>query len=64
MSWTQKFSFSRDPVILDLKLQLAGSRPSPIFNSLDLKTSKNLILVELIILDDLEPRKKTQVVKI
>ena len=25
MSWTQKFSFSRDPVILDLKLQLAIS---------------------------------------
>jgi hypothetical protein len=23
MCWTQKFSFSRDPVILDLKLQLA-----------------------------------------
>jgi hypothetical protein len=24
MCWTQKFSFSRDPVILDLKLQLAN----------------------------------------
>ena len=23
MCWTKKFSFSRDPVILDLKLQLA-----------------------------------------
>ncbi len=27
MCWTQKFSFSRDPVILDLKLQLADFYP-------------------------------------
>ena len=25
MCWTQKFSFSADPVILDLKLQLAAA---------------------------------------
>jgi hypothetical protein len=37
MCWTQKFSFSRDPVILDLKLQLAVVSGSNKFHEFTVK---------------------------
>jgi hypothetical protein len=45
MCWTQKFSFSRDPVFLDPKLQLASLLSSvEIFN----KNSSKLIEIKII----------------
>jgi hypothetical protein len=45
MCWTQKFSFSRDPVILDLKLQLAliiKKNNSIEMKNLNLRNSKKI----------------------
>ena len=43
MFWTQKFSFSADPVILDLKLQLAETRHLKYMNFTDFyDCNKNL----------------------
>ena len=43
MFWTQKFSFSADPVVLDLKLQLAETRHLKYMNFTDFYVwNKNL----------------------